>query len=405
MFIILTVILTTFITTLYIGIACNIDYLSIFHPVKEVSRNGRLTTDKAIPFDNMRIQAFAFINNYQFDSVILGTSILENTSSQACNVEIGGTFMNLSIFGSSFYERSIVLNYLLKNARVNNIIYSLDLDYISHLENNPSNKIEDWDFIYEQQTAKRYKKFFYYMNKKSMLTLLGYNSLDARTPDRPCAWMRYSHFMLPFGGLDNWIKNQDHPMLAGIKSFLNTALPDAASLALQHGKETPATNAEQLQKTIKYIDDTIFNYVKANKKTKFYFVFPPYWRFIYARWRQATPPLFALHQDVVRYVVAQAQALGNVEIYGFEDCDFVDEIKNYRDPIHYHPHINEYMTQSIGAGVHRLTPDNVEAYLSRCESLAKAFNFQSLAADVKTRLEAFRNKKTECVNLREASAD
>ena len=53
------------------------------------------------------------------------------------------------------------------------------------------------------------------------------------------------------------------------------------------------------------------------------------------------------------------------------------------------------MTQSIGAGVHRLTPDNVEAYLSRCERLAKTFDLQALAADVKTSLEAFRNKKTE----------
>ena len=395
LFIILTLILTTLITTLYIGIACNIDYLSIFHPLKEVSRNGRLATDKAVPFDNMRIQAFGFINNYQFDSVILGTSILENTSSQACNMEIGGTFINLSIFGSSFYERRIVLNYLLKNARVNNIIYSLDLDYLSCKKDDPSNKIEDWDFIYEQQIAKSYKKLFYYLNKKSMLILLGYNSLDARTPDRPSAWMRYSHFMLPFGGLDNWIKNQDHPMLTSIKYFLNSELPDAASLALRHGKETSVTKAEKLQKSIKYIDDYIFNYVKANKKTKFYLVFPPYWRFTFAKWRQATPYLFALHQDVVRYFVAQAHALGNVEIYGFEDCDFVDDIKNYRDPIHYHPHINEYMTQSIGAGVHRLTPDNVEAYLSRCERLAKTFDLQALAADVKTSLEAFRNKKTE----------
>lgn len=405
MFIILTVILTTFITTLYIGIACNIDYLSIFHPLKEVSRNGRLTTDKAVPFDNMRIQAFGFINNYQFDSVLLGTSMLENTSSQTCDMEIGGTFINISIFGSSFYERSIVLNYLLKNAHVKNIIYSLDDNYILCKKNILSNhKIEDWDFIYEQQTLKNYKKYLYYINKKSIQILLGYK-IETRTPDRPSAWMRRSHYMQLFGSLDNWIQNQEHPLHMLVKFFLNSELPNTASLALRHGKEAPVANTVQLKKSIKYIDDNIFNYVKANKKTKFYFIFPPYWRFTFAKWRQATPSLFALHQDVIRYVVAQAHALGNVEIYGFEDCDFVDDIKNYMDPIHYHPHINEYMTQSIGAGVHRLTPDNVEAYLSRCERLAKTFDLQALAADVKTRLEAFRNKKTECTNLREASAD
>lgn len=371
--------------------AYSVDYLGIFNQLKEVRENGRLTTDKAIPLeDSMRIQPVSIINNYQFDSVVLGTSILKNTSSQTCNTNIGGTFINISMSGSTFYERSFVLNYLLNNIDIKNVIYSLDLYYLDCLKYEDENyTIEDWGFVYGQTIIENIRKIFFYMNKKSMNTILGYrNSVEMKTPDSPGAWMTFPNIMCRFGGLDNWVKNQD----IHLKKFFKE-LPNIAKLALQYNKYRPITNQRQLKKTIEYIDSNILKYVKNNKKTKFYFVFPPYWRIVYAKWRQATPSLFALHQDVIRYVVLQAQALGNVEIYGFEDCNFVDDIKNYIDTIHYHSRINDYMIRSIGSGTHRLTPDNVEAYLLRCERLASTFDLQAFAADVKERLESFHNQK------------
>jgi hypothetical protein len=50
----------------------------------------------------MRQQAAGIINNYEFDSIILGTSMLENTSAKEAGEKLGGKFMNISLSGSNF---------------------------------------------------------------------------------------------------------------------------------------------------------------------------------------------------------------------------------------------------------------------------------------------------------------
>lgn len=59
----------------------------------------------------MRQQAAGIINNYDFDSAILGTSMLVNTSAKEANEILGGRFFNISMQASNFYERSFVLQY------------------------------------------------------------------------------------------------------------------------------------------------------------------------------------------------------------------------------------------------------------------------------------------------------
>ena len=51
---------------------------------------------------NMRQQAAGIINNYEFDSIILGTSMLENTSAKEADEKLGSKFMNISLSGSNF---------------------------------------------------------------------------------------------------------------------------------------------------------------------------------------------------------------------------------------------------------------------------------------------------------------
>ena len=102
--------------------------------------------------------------------------------------------------------------------------------------------------------------------------------------------------------------------------------------------------------------------------------------------RQTDPEAFAVHQHVVRYTVERAFALGNVYVFGYEDCSFVDDIANYKDVSHYAEHINKYMTETAGKKKHLLTPDNVEAYLMRCDELARNFDIKGLNEQVKKML-------------------
>ena len=71
---------------------------------------------------NMRIQASGIIKNYEFDSIILGTSMLENTSAKTTSEILGGKFTNISLSGSDFFERSFILNYALEKKQMKKVI-------------------------------------------------------------------------------------------------------------------------------------------------------------------------------------------------------------------------------------------------------------------------------------------
>ncbi|EAI0653527.1 hypothetical protein E0287_07960, partial [Campylobacter coli] len=94
------------------------DPLQLYH--KPFFRNTTFSSD-------IRIQAAGVINNYNFDSVILGSSMLENTSTKEANDKLDGKWVNLSLSGSYLNERNIIMKYLFEKKNIYQIIYSLDV--------------------------------------------------------------------------------------------------------------------------------------------------------------------------------------------------------------------------------------------------------------------------------------
>ena len=351
-------------------------------------RTRLLSTDVPIPMQvgNMRIQALGIINAYDFDSVILGTSLLENTSSKDCNRLIGGRFVNLSLCGSSYPARKIVLEYLLARKKIKSVVYSLDYYYLACNNMEMENTLE-WTGLYKNRISPllmyRHKKYI-----KSVLT--GRNRINKlSTPDMPAGWADNPFFMNRFGGIDAWIANMDKD---DTRRFLLTRLPEAARNADKADRPLPEADARRLERSRRYAEDNLFSLARQYPQTRFYLVFPPYWRFVYADWLLSRPGDFVLHQAFVRHMALRARDFDNVAVFGFEDCAFVDDVANYRDEFHYHPAINLRITQDIAAGRGRLAPETVDAYLRRCERLARRFDMAGLAAGVETRLAAVRDE-------------
>lgn len=383
-------------SSLYLACAYELDPLCFFHLPREIKVDeSGAPTDIAIPMDNnMRIQAAGIINNYKFDSIILGSSMLENTSSAYCNKALGGIFVNISLSGSSLYERKFVLAYALREKKLKKVIYSLDSMYLNCILEHNAYPLSNWKWLYT--TPVNFLQIFTYMQSKEYILEVLWGDRKSnqwvqeiyygkkkikyiKTPDRPNNFMVPYHMNL-FGGIENWIANQDNKK--GVKDFLFKDVPLKAELPI-HQELKKDLDKETEGK--KYVEENLFFIIEKNPDTMFYLVFPPYWRYNFADWRQHTPTSFSLHQSIIRYVVKRGEELGNVAVYGFEDCPFVEDISNYTDTYHYHPKINEYIVDSIKLKKHLLTSKNVENYLSRCEKLAVKFDFKALADDVKER--------------------
>jgi hypothetical protein len=72
--------------------------------------------------------------------------------------------------------------------------------------------------------------------------------------------------------------------------------------------------------------------------------------------------------------------------YGFENKDFVDNIANYKDLIHFSEKISDWIIRAIAVKKGLLTLDNIDEYLAACEQRAKEFDLVEMNSYVQNRL-------------------
>ena len=109
--------------------------------------------------------------------------------------------------------------------------------------------------------------------------------------------------------------------------------------------------------------------IEAHPETEFKIFFPAYsmlfWDNLY-RTGDLEAYLYNTEQAISAFL-----PYGNVEIYYFQDKrEIVTNLDNYMDTLHFSPEINQYMAEQIIAGNDRLTLDNYRQRLSGMKNFA-----------------------------------
>ena len=340
--------------TFFVGTAITLISLLVLVFVADPLQLFNKHSDNKLLVGNMRQQAAGVINQYKFDSIVLGTSMLENTSSKEASNILGGNFTNISLSGSDFHTRSIVLKYALKNKEIKRVLYSLDGNVLTGSSiSNTSN----FDYLYDDNKLNDLKA---YINPKYLLCSV-YSSfclLDVEV-ERPNAWYKNIEHSKRFGGLDNWFKAKNNSQ---IKAAFESILTSIESI--KQGKVSIDKNLKQnIEKSHNYIDSTILEFVSKYPQTEFLLVIPPYSRIRYAIDAQYNVSKFKHFKDSVKYLVAKSAKYKNLKIYGWGNHSFVDNISNYKDLGHYEYKINTFMLNAIKKEEGRLTTENIDNYL------------------------------------------
>ncbi len=346
-------------------------YIYYYDPM-QIFHKSYITKDLHL-HGNMRQQAAGIINNFEFDSIILGTSMLENTSSFEASKIVGGNFVNISLSGSNFFERNPVLSYALKNKDIKTVIYSLDSTvYINLGKSNKSFPIESFDYLYDRNP---FNDFNVYWNKKFFKCILEFSKKpecigNKKTLEYPNVWFTNKGHSDRFGGLENWFKAKNNAQIKGAFS----SIVDASN-KIKKGEKISLDNIENKIKASKdYVYEYILENVNKYKNTRFILVIPPYSRMQYAQWKQYNLPSYEIHKAMIKYLVNQSETYKNLEIYGYEDKDFLDDIANYKDLSHYHQWVNSMMLESFKNRTSLLTNSNVDEYIKISEEKAKNYN-------------------------------
>ncbi len=329
--------------------------------------------------EDMRIQASGIINNYKFDSIILGTSMLSNTSAKEASNILGGEFVNLSIYNSDYHERSLILTYVLQHKKLKKVIYSMDEFYLDQREN----KTNDIDFLYDENPFNDVKIYSNIEILKCLYPPLSQKCSDKfKDFDQPTAWYREEKFSRLFGGLIHWFQADEK--LSTRKALASLAYISAKIQQRQHAVVVKKTQLDNLvSKAKKYVDTYLLDIAKAYPDTEFIFVFPPYSRIQFALWLQENPLKYQTHQKMIEYIVQQSTKYPNIKVFGYENLSFCDDIGNYFDLKHFSHLFNSGMLESFKQNEGLLTQENVDGYLKETYAKANMVDLHSIGEFIK----------------------
>lgn len=320
--------------------------------------------------EDIRVQSKIIIDRYHFDSVILGTSMLENTPAKKSSELLGGRWINLSMAGGTLDARSVILNYLFKHKDIKQIIYSIDAFTL----NSTKETRQTFEFVYtDYNFLTPFKIYLNFKKPKYILCALSF-SKDERCVGRE---------------LENLLKWKQE-RLDGV---FEERLDYATMQAIQNMQEfKPQTNIN-IDENQKYIQNYLLTFIKNNPQTQFHLIIPNYSRIIYRMYLQngyynnVDSSLFSRYRAVLKWLIVEIQKYPNAKIYGFDDLNYSDDLRNYIDAPHYRPDMNLKQLEAIKSQSHILTPQNMDSYFEIFEEKIRNFDTRPIREFVKKKLE------------------
>ena len=337
---------------LFLGVIIYHDPLKLFH--KPWNYKNHLHS-------SMREQTAGIIRHIEHDSIILGTSVLQNTSAREASKCLGGQFINISTAGSDYFERSFILEYALKKKKIKKVLYSLD-DLGKVRWGDPAYNYKNWNYLYDDNRLNDIK---IYLNEKYLTCLFSFTSKekcmgDKRDFDRPGAWYLWEENIRTFGGFENWLKHRNSPNMKHLFKVISNALNLMEKTKTIHNK---TNSLFDLTRSKKYINKYILAYAQQYPETEFIFIVPPYSRLAFSLLVKTDITKFIVYLDSLKYMVSLAEMNSNIKVYAWGNDKIVDDLSNYRDLTHFSHTINSWILKSIENNEGLLSIDMIDKYL------------------------------------------
>lgn len=247
--------------------------------------------------------------NYNYDTVIIGSSTSENILKEDVDKLFNSNSVNLSLSGSTALEHRNLLNLVIKKKNVKRIIYGLD--YFNYNREGVTIKIID----YGKNNIELLKYIFNITTLKTNLKIIVKNFMKRN--------------------MKNWIYNHSY-WGKGFKFSEENLLTFDSNT--QFGAQNLGTMKEikagYKYEILKYNFDEFLKIVEKNKNIKYIIYLPPYsslyWYFL---------EKYDTLKEVLKfkkYIYEKVKEYDNVCIYDFQDrVDIVNNLNNYKDSVHF----------------------------------------------------------------------
>lgn len=290
-------------------------------------------------------QCIGTIRNFQYDSVLAGSSTAENYNNRWFDEAFGCTTVKAIKSSGTTADLKFYLDEAFATHEIKNVFYSLDL---FALDGDP-----DTNFVNESMPLYLFDKnpfndVKYILNKDVIFEdipyLLAMNLAGGYDEGTSYNWWQYKIF-----SQEETLKHYDRP---------ETVSPPLAKEEYQHRVDGNLDLLEEM--------------VKNHGETSFYFFLPPY----SLLWWDSVNGNGRLEEYFYARSAAMERLSGyeNVKLFDFQtDENVVLNLDNYMDPIHFSADVNHYMVEEA-ASLHSpwlVTPENKKEKEKEMERLAE----------------------------------
>ncbi|GEM_PF-1627663 len=305
---------------------------------------------------SMRYQARGYLENKDVKGLIIGTSMLENTSSDEATAKLfkdnaTARFLNVSLAGSTLADRRVVLDYAFKHNDIKKVIFSLEMSPLFYKALVPMN----WQKIYDDNLIDIMSPYMKTGYVKCLLTLSQSEKCVGvkKSLDRPAAWIDDPLYKDSFNGVCSWNVASRNIL----ESYLNT-----------NGKsnELELLSLDYLKQ---YTQKELFSLIDKQQNTNFYLVIPPSSAVYYKLQTEYFKEHLSLIKKFITYLASECSGRNNCNLYGFDDTGLSLDLKNYKDMFHYSDQVNSLMIDAIEKNEHEIKKDNVSTYLKRMDEV------------------------------------
>lgn len=286
---------------------------------------------------NQRYINDGIIRNFDYDSIIIGTSMTENFRTSQFDKIFNVKSIKVPFSGGSFKEidRNIKRT-LERNKNIKIILRGLDYNGIR--SNSERMRYDSYpEYLYDNKIFNDYK---YLLNKELILKGLGgvvLNTLKKRE--------------MNFDDYSSWRdkKNGKEVVISNYKREIEK-------------KEITNLSENEIRMIKENIEKNVLETPKKYSDVKFIYFITPY-SIIY--WDSINQNGEILKQlEAEKLMIEMILEIPNIELYSFfNNYKLITNLNNYRDAGHYSYKINDKILEWISQGKYRLTKDNYKEYL------------------------------------------
>ena len=268
--------------------------------------------------------------SYDYDSVIIGSSMTENFTPSQLDRELGGSFVKLPINAGSPFNHKQMMDMAFGTHDIKRVFYGVDIELYTYFYKTP--KCEMPEYLYDDDLT---NDTAYWFNHSVLLT---YIPKCLKTLGQSDPTQRDTMY--------NWGDMYKYGKEAAFRGAPVT------------GGEVPQTDADGpiafSQQTLLNVEHNILPYVKDHPDTEFIFFFPPYSLVNWYNFYKLGAMDYHLMQKAA--FVDALLPYENVKIYDFQArTDWILNLDNYIDASHYGPWINDAMVEHVARDEHRVT--------------------------------------------------